>query len=131
MADDVLPIAERVPIVGTIPEIEADEPKVLVASQWKLMWWKFRKHRLAMISLMIIFMLYFVALFAGFFAPNAKDAYSRGYTQAPPQRLHWFDDGKFAPFVYAYHQTTDPRTYARIYEVNQEQKIPLGFFVKG
>ena len=131
MANDVIQIAESLPHVGAPPEINDDAPKVLIASQWRLMWWKFRKHRMAMVSLVIIFMLYFVALFAGFFAPNAKDSYSRGYTQSPPQTIHWLDDGKFAPFVYAYTQETDPRTYKRIYTIDPETKIPLGFFVKG
>ncbi len=131
MANDVLPIADTLPKVGAVPEVATDEPKVLVASQWRLMWWKFRKHRLAMVSLVIVFTLYFVAFFAGFFAPNTKDTYSRGYTQAPPQKVHLFDDGKLAPFVYPYDRTTDPRTYERIFTVNKEEKIRLGFFVKG
>jgi peptide/nickel transport system permease protein len=108
-----------------------DSPKQMVASQWQLMWWKFRKHRLALISLFIITMLYIVAIFAGFFAPKAKDTYYRNYTSAPPQKIHWFDEGRFAPFVYAYDQETDPETYRRTYTVNLEEKVQLGFFVRG
>jgi len=108
-----------------------DTPKQLVASQWQLMWWKFRKHRLAMVSLAIIIMLYTVAIFAGFFAPKAMNTYIRNYTSAPPQAIHWFDDGQFGPFVYGYDQETDPMTYLRTYTVNEEEKIPLGFFVRG
>lgn len=109
----------------------SDTPKKLVASQWQLMWWKFRKHRLAMISLVIIIALYTVAIFAGFFAPKAMDTYFRRYTSAPPQSINWIDNGQFAPYVYAYDQETDPNTYARTYTINEEEKIPLGFFVKG
>ena len=106
-------------------------PARLVASQWQLMWWKFRKHRLAMVSLFIVIALYIIAIFAGFFAPHATDTYHRRYTSAPPQRIHWFDDGKFAPFVYAYTQETDPMTYQRIYTDDEENKVRLGFFVRG
>jgi len=95
------------------------------------MWWKFRKHRLAMLSLFIIIALYFISIFAGFFAPKAMDTYYRNYTSAPPQAIHWFDNGQFAPFVYAYHQETDPMTYARTYTIVEDEKILLGFFVKG
>lgn len=122
------------PMAGQAAEqkkIIEDAPKVLIASQWRLMWWKFRKHRLAVISMFIIFMLYFVAMFAGFFAPHAKDSYSRYYTQAPPQKIQLLDDGNLSPFVYAYKQRTDPITYKRIYTVDKETKIKLGFFVKG
>ncbi|MFN8375114.1 MAG: ABC transporter permease [Anaerolineae bacterium] len=102
-----------------------------MASQWRLMWWKFRRHKLAMISLVIITSLYTVAFCAGFFAPQATDSYSRGYTQAPPQAINWFDNGAFSPFVYAYKQETDPRTYRRTYAIDEEHKIYLGFFVHG
>lgn len=108
-----------------------ESPKQLVASQWQLMWWKFRKHRLAVASLIIITTLYIVAIFAGFFAPQAKGTYYRNYISAPPQEIHWFDEGRFAPFVYAYDQETDPLTYRRTYTVNPEEKMRLGFFVKG
>lgn len=108
-----------------------DTPKQLVASQWQLMWWKFRKHRLAMVSLFIILALYFISFFAGFFAPKAMNTFYRRYTSAPPMHIHWFDEGHFSPFVYAYDQETDPLTYLRTYTINEEEKIPLGFFVKG
>lgn len=114
-----------------LPRLHSKQRTQLVASQWQLMWWKFRKHRLAVVSLGIVVLLYFVAFFAGFFAPQAKDTYYRNYTSAPPQRIHWLDDGKFAPFVYGYDQETDPITYRRTYTPNLEEKFRLGFFVKG
>jgi peptide/nickel transport system permease protein len=111
--------------------VEDNTPRIVVASQWQLTWWKFRRHRMAMISLVIILAMYVIAVGAGFFAPQSVDTYSRRYTQAPPMTVHWFDNGRFAPFVYAYKQETDPRTYARIYIMDEETKIPLGFFVRG
>jgi peptide/nickel transport system permease protein len=121
--------------VGVRPDMaqaeDADIPQVAIASQWRLMWWKFRKHRLAMVSLVIVVLMYTIALFAGFFAPQDKATYNRYYTQAPPQKIHLFDNGKLAPYVYAYKQETDPKTFARRYTIDQENKIPLGFLVKG
>jgi peptide/nickel transport system permease protein len=108
-----------------------DAPRILIASQWRLMWWKFRKHHLAMLSLVIIIILYTVAIFAGFFAPQATSTYHRRYTSAPPQTIHLFDEGRFSPFVYGYSQETDPMTLQRLYAVDEETKIPLGFFVRG
>lgn len=128
MTDNLMP--SSVPQAAPVETTDA-EPRIVIASQWQLMWWKFRKHRMAMISLIVITVMYIVALGAGFFAPQSVDSYSRRYTQAPPMQIHWFDNGQFAPFVYAYEQETDPRTYARIYTINEEQKIPLGFFVRG
>jgi peptide/nickel transport system permease protein len=111
--------------------IETDAPSMMLASQWQLMWWKFRKHHLALLSLIIVTCLYLLAIFAGFFAPKASDTYFRGYTSAPPQSINWFDEGRFAPFVYAYKLETDPLTYQRNYTIDTETKIYLGFFVHG
>src|SRR5690349_21069276 len=117
MANDVV----NAPNLGVppiaVPKAKDETPRVVVASQWKLMWWKFRKHRLAMTSLVVIISLYIIAFFAGFFAPQATDSYSRRYTQAPPQVINWFDIGAFAPYVYAYEQATDPRTLRRSYVI--------------
>ncbi|MBZ0281483.1 MAG: ABC transporter permease [Anaerolineae bacterium] len=130
MANELIDAAKIVTTPDTVDTTD-DAPRVVIASQWQLMWWKFRKHRMAMVALFIVIGLYIVAIFAGFFAPQASDSYSRRYTQAPPQTIQWFDNGTFAPFVYAYKQETDPRTYKRIYTIDEETKIPLGFFVKG
>jgi peptide/nickel transport system permease protein len=131
MANDVV----NTPNLGVppiaVPKTKDETPRVVVASQWKLMWWKFRKHRLAMISLVVIVSLYLIAFFAGFFAPQSTASYNRGYTQAPPQAINWIDNGAFAPYIYAYEQATDPRTLRRSYVIDEANKIPLGFFVHG
>ncbi len=131
MANEIIDIPGLVPPTDSAPVTEEEMPRIVIASQWYLMWWKFRKHRLAMVSLTIVICLYVIAFFAGFFAPVVTATYHRTYTQAPPQTIHWLDNGTFAPFVYAYKQTTDPQTYKRTYVVDETKKIPLGFFVQG
>jgi peptide/nickel transport system permease protein len=133
MENEILKPTEAVIPAAAAPQpIEADDvPRVMVASQWQLMWWKFRRHKLAMVSLFIIVAMYTVAVFAGFFAPQATATYDKKYTQSPPQTIQWFDNGQFAPFVYAYTLKTDPRTYKRVYTLDEKKKIPLGFFVHG
>ncbi len=44
-----------------------------VASQWQLMWWKFRKHKLAMIAGPVLIVLYLSAVFADFLSPTLPD----------------------------------------------------------
>src|SRR5688572_14217864 len=68
------------------------ENKVLLASQWKLMWWRFRRHRLALISAIVTILIYLVALFAEFLSPFDASAYSATYTYAPPQTLNLLDN---------------------------------------
>ena len=77
------------------------EKRVLVASQWQLMWWRFRKHKVAVASAFIVLGFYLIVLGADFLAyaePNASEAQR---SLMPPQRVYWFDDGRFGPFVRA------------------------------
>ena len=61
MADDVVEL--------NLEEEKPGEERVYVAPPWLLMWWKFRKHKMAVISGVLIIFLYSVALFCEFFAP--------------------------------------------------------------
>ncbi|MEZ4732869.1 MAG: ABC transporter permease [Caldilineaceae bacterium] len=110
-----------------------DEDKFLVASQWQLIRWKFMRHRVAVLSLIVLIIFYGMAIFAEFFAPYAADAYDVDYVLAPPQRIHFFDNGQWQgrPFVYGLTAELDPNTFRTTYEVDQSQKYPIHLFVQG
>jgi peptide/nickel transport system permease protein len=111
------------------------EAKILVASQWKLMWRKFRKHRLAMVGATVTLLIYLAVLFVEFLAPFPGDAFSSQYTYAPPQPLHLFDrtpEGRrFSPYVNGYSVKLDPVALRRDFVVDEEVKIPVELFVHG
>ncbi|MDJ0752221.1 MAG: ABC transporter permease [Ardenticatenaceae bacterium] len=102
-----------------------------IASQWKLMWWKFRKHKLAMAGGIVVLLYYFVAILAEFFAPSLPTTYIDQYVFAPPQRLQFFQDGRFDPFVYGYGFERDPVSFKKTWLVDEETVIPVGLFVRG
>ena len=79
-----------------------DQERLFVASQWQLMWWKFRRHRLAIASGIVILLLYLVAAFCEFLAPDDPFRYNADYTYAPPQRIRFHDGQRLhlRPFVY-------------------------------
>ena len=80
-SDKTLPKEHDLPSSEVPP---AEEEKVYVASQWQLIWWRFRRHKMAMASAMVIILLYVVALFCEFVAPyDPKEFYVR-YKLAPP-----------------------------------------------
>jgi len=110
---------------------EKTDEKFLVASQWQLIRWKFARHRVAVLSLAILTIFYGVATFAEFFTPYASDAYDIDYVLAPPQRVHFFDQGQFRPFVYGYTSELDANTFRTTYKVDASQKYPIEFFTKG
>lgn len=117
------------------PKLKGKENSVVVAGQWRLMWWKFRKHRLAMIGGVVTILLYLVVLFAEFLAPFTPDDYAATYTYAPPQTLQLFDntaDGlRFQPYVNGYTVEVDYNAGRRNFVIDPEVKLPVGFLVTG
>ena len=80
------------------PEAE----RTLVASQWQLIRWRFLRHRLAVVALVFLVLLYLGALLADFVAPYPPGEFDKEYKFYRPQRLHFLDDGRFSlrPYVY-------------------------------
>jgi peptide/nickel transport system permease protein len=113
-------------------ERQSAENKVAVATQRQLIWWRFRKHKLALISAAIVVLFYVVALFADTIAstePFDTQA-TRGYV--PPQPIHWFDtDGHFHPQVFALAGKRDPRTFKLSYAPDPHEPRDVVFFGHG
>ena len=111
------------------------ESRIVVANQWQLIWWKFRKHRLAMIAGAVTIFLYTVALFAEFFAPYAAGTYSAAHTYLPPPAIQLFQrtetGWRFYPHVYGYTVSVDPDSFKRTYVVDEDTIYPIGLFVRG
>jgi len=112
----------------------SDEEKLYVASQWQLMWRKFKKHKLAIVGGTIVVILYIIAIFCEFF--STYDIYKRymEYSYCPPQKIHFFDEeGNFhlRPFVYGINTKFDLATFNKIYTENKTEKNPIYFFVHG
>ncbi|NLS75678.1 MAG: ABC transporter permease [Chloroflexi bacterium] len=108
------------------------EDKIFVASQGQLMWWRFRKHKPAIVGGIIVILVYLVALFCEFLAPYDPVKYDQKDTYAPPQRIRIVDQGKVqSPFVYGLTQSRDPVSYRMMFQVDQGKKYPVRFFVRG
>jgi peptide/nickel transport system permease protein len=110
----------------------AQDPGIYVAPQWKLVWWKFRKHRMALIGGAVVLLIYAVGTAAEFLAPFPSDRTNFRYLYAPPQTLHFFDPrGRLAPHVEGYVSKVDPMALRRTFVVDPGVTIPIGFFVPG
>jgi peptide/nickel transport system permease protein len=112
----------------TIPAGDA-ETRVALAGQWQLVWWRFRRHKLALISAFIVLFVYLVAIFVEFLAPFDPEAFNPKYPFAPPQFIHLFDQGRLAPHVYELDSEVNLETYKREFVLNPGKKIPIKFFV--
>ncbi len=107
------------------------EDRIAVATQWQLMWWRFRKHKLAMGGTIVLIFFYLVSLGADFFSyvdPEASEAHR---SLMAPQPIYWFDEGSFAPYVYRQVGKRDPMTFKRVYVPDTSQKIPVQLFGHG
>ena len=107
------------------------EERIFVAGQMQLMWWRFRKHRVAVAATVIVAAFYIVVVGADFFSytdPESTEAYR---SLMPPQPVRFFDDGRFSPHVYAVSGKRDLRTFKRVYEADPDQKIRIRLFARG
>ncbi|MSO65102.1 MAG: ABC transporter permease, partial [Alphaproteobacteria bacterium] len=115
-----------------VEKMTAEQERFFMASQWTMMWWKFRRHRLAVISGVILGVLCASILISEFLAPYELSTRHGGHIFAPPQSLHLFHDGEFVgPFVYGYDFKLNRQNLKREYTVNTSKVQRLRFFCSG
>ena len=118
--------------VATPPK--SAEASLYTASQWQLMWWRFSRHRVAVVSMILLVFAYGAALFAEFVSPHDPNRFSSSWVLAPPMRLHFTrPDGSFSlrPFVYGLTSARDEETLAMVVVPDETQVHPIRFWVKG
>jgi peptide/nickel transport system permease protein len=108
-----------------------ESQEIFVASQWRLMWWRFKRHRLAVVSAIVLAMFYLVAAFAEFLATSDPAHHTEKFHYLRPQQIRFFDEGEFRPHVNGLKGFRDPDTFKKDYEVLPDEKIPVHFFVEG
>ena len=109
-----------------------EQERVYFASQGQLMWWKLKRHKMAVISGGVLLFFYLSILISEFLAPYALDTRHTKFLYAPPQTIHWFHDDRFiGPFVYGYDYRLNMDTLIREYTPNPEQIYRLRFFCQG
>ena len=138
--------AEAPPVLDRLPHYVAPEPfdpysveamtseqeRFYLASQWQMMWWKLRRHRLAVVSGGVLAVLYLSIFLSEFLAPYGLNSRHNDFIYAPPQRVHLFDSGSFVgPFVYGYDYRLDMKTLQRVYTVDPGKVQPIRFFCRG
>lgn len=103
-----------------------------VASQWQLMWRKFRKHKLALIGGSVLFIMYILAIFCEFFSPTVPHERHIKYVYAPPQLIRIFHQGKLhRPFVYGVIKEIDMVSTQAKYIPDKSMVFPIRFFGSG
>ncbi len=107
------------------------DDRMAQATQLQLTWWRFCRHKLALISLGVIVTFYVIAIFADFLAitdPHATDA-RRSYM--PPQAIQLFDADGFNPHVNGLKGVRDLKTFKMTFAPDQGRKLKVVMFAHG
>ena len=118
------------------PDVEAPmsegQLRFYQASQWTLMWWKLRRHKLAVISGAFLLFVYLATVFAEVIAPYELHTRHTDYLYAPPQSVHLFHDGSLVgPFTYGLSVRLDLDNMRWVYSEDTSRIHRLRFFCWG
>jgi len=109
-----------------------EQERYYLATQWQLIWWKLKRHRLAMVSGAVLAFMYFSVVIAELLAPYALASRNTGFIYAPPQKIHFFHEGELiGPFVYGLNFKLNMKTLRREYTENTAIIQPIRFFCSG
>lgn len=116
---------------SSIERLSPAQERVYLASQLRLMWWKFRRHRAAVVSGLFLAVLYISILFCEVLAPYHYQTRNIDYLYAPPQAIHLFHEGRFVgPFVYGLNYSLNMETLKREYTPILSQIHPVRFLCR-
>jgi peptide/nickel transport system permease protein len=124
-------IAIQPPRPQDLPLLEEEVDSIYVAPNWKLVWWRFRKHKLAVVSTLIVILIAVVALVPGFFSTQDPQQSEATELFIPPQRLHFIDEGSLQLFVFAVEGVRNPVTLRMEWQTSTESKVYLQLFAEG
>jgi peptide/nickel transport system permease protein len=116
----------------SVEQLSPAQEKFYLASQWQMMWWRFRRHRVAVIAGVVLLLLYGSVLISEFLAPYNLHTRNIDFIYAPPQTVHFFQGGKFiGPYVEGFDYRLDLTNLKRVYTPDPAKVEPIRFFCHG
>jgi peptide/nickel transport system permease protein len=116
----------------SIEKLTTEQERIYLASQWRLMWWKFRRHRVAVWSGVFLALIYGSILISEFLAPYNLHTRNIAFIHAPPQGIHLFHEGEFVgPFVYGQAFELNMTNLQREFAEDRSVIHPIRFFCRG
>jgi peptide/nickel transport system permease protein len=118
---------------ATPPDLgsQSEGERVFYATQWQLVWWQYRKNRLAFLGMFVLAVLYSMAILAGVLAPYEATERFGGLEMAPPTKIHIRDEegNLYRPFIYEFDFRVNMDTLCREFAENTSEPYPIRFFV--
>ena len=116
----------------SIEALTPAQERIYMASQWRMMWWRFKRHRVAVVAAAVLLLSYFSIFFSEILAPYDLHTRNADVIFAPPQEVHLFHDGRFVgPFVYGLAYTLNMENLKREYREDTAKVQPIRFFCSG
>jgi peptide/nickel transport system permease protein len=116
----------------SVEQMSTEQERYYMASQWRMMWWKFLRHRVAVLSGVILLVMYASIFIVEWLSPYNLHSRNVDHIYAPPQSVHLFHDGDFVgPFVYGYSYRLNMENLKREYTPDLSQVQPIRFFCHG
>ena len=113
-------------------KVTPEQERYYSASQRQLIWWKFKKHKLAVISAIFLLIAYGSIVICEFLAPYNLHTRHVEHIFAPPQPVRLFHEGRFiGPFVYGTNYKLDMEDLQRVYTEDKTRPQRLRFFCSG
>ena len=121
----------------SVERLTPEQERYYLASQWQLMWWKLRHHRLAVISGIVLLIMYGSIVIGEWIAPynlhsQIENEDGIPYIYVPPQSVALFHEGEFVgPFVYGWSYSLDMESLQRVYGEDRSEIYPVRFLCLG
>jgi len=118
--------------IQDIERLTPEQERYYMASQWRMMWWRLKKHKLAVTAGIVLMLSYLSIVFVEFLVPYELQTRNTDFIYAPPQQVHFFHEGEFrGPFVYGYKYSLDMERLKRVYEEDHSKVQEIRFFCSG
>lgn len=113
-------------------QLTAEQERYFLASQWQLMWWKFKRHKVAVVCAIFLVLAYGSIFISEFLAPYNLHGRNVDFIYSPPQAIHLFHEGNFVgPFVYGTQYRLDLENLQRVYTGDKSKIQRIRFFCRG
>lgn len=112
--------------------LSKDQERYFQASQRQIIWMRFKRHRVALVSGIILLLFYLCVPFAEIIAPYPAAHRDNSHLYAPPQPIEFMHRGTFVgPFVYGTRARVDLDELKWVYDVDLNSVQKLRFFCRG
>ncbi len=109
-----------------------EQERYYMASQWRMMWWRLKRHRLAVIAGAVLAVMYLSIVVSEILSPYNLHSRHTDFLYAPPQQVHLFHQGRLiGPFVYGLNYKLNMENLKREYTDDPSRVQPIRFFCRG